>query len=51
MRAGTIVRALRSKGISPDRITAIGYGESKPVADNNTPEGRVANRRVEIVFQ
>lgn len=51
MRAGTIVRVLRSKGISRDRITAIGYGESKPVADNDTAAGRQANRRVEIIFQ
>lgn len=50
MRAGTIVRALRAKGISTSRITAIGYGENKPVADNDTAAGRAANRRVEIVF-
>jgi OOP family OmpA-OmpF porin len=30
------------------RITAIGYGDTRPIADNKTPEGRAMNRRVEI---
>ncbi len=51
MRAGTIVRALKSRGISDDRITSIGFGESVPVADNSTADGRRQNRRVELVFQ
>lgn len=38
------------KGISPDRVSAIGYGEYQPVATNQTKEGRKANRRVEIVI-
>ncbi len=38
------------KEIMPDRVSAIGYGEYKPVALNNTPEGRAANRRVEVVI-
>lgn len=38
------------KGISPDRISAIGYGEYRPVAANDTREGRQLNRRVEIVI-
>ncbi|MEM7259127.1 MAG: OmpA family protein [Pseudomonadota bacterium] len=50
-RAGAIVNALEARGISPDRITAIGYGETKPVADNKTAHGRRANRRVEIILQ
>jgi outer membrane protein OmpA-like peptidoglycan-associated protein len=37
-------------GISASRIMATGYGEDKPVASNETPEGRAANRRVEILI-
>jgi OOP family OmpA-OmpF porin len=36
-------------GIGADRLETIGYGESKPVADNTTPEGKQQNRRVELV--
>jgi len=39
-----------NKGISPDRVSAIGYGEYRPVASNDTKEGRQLNRRVEIVI-
>jgi chemotaxis protein MotB len=38
------------KGISPQRLSAIGYGEYRPVATNDTIDGRQANRRVEIVI-
>ena len=50
-RAGVIAKSLIAKGISEERISTVGYGESKPTADNNTPAGRQANRRVEIIFQ
>ena len=39
-----------NKGISPQRLAAIGYGEHKPVASNDTKEGRQLNRRVEIII-
>ena len=35
-------------GISTDRISTIGYGDTVPIADNNTDEGRGQNRRVEF---
>ncbi len=50
-RAEAVKQLLISKGVSPDRITAIGYGESKPRASNATPYGRQLNRRVEIYIE
>jgi len=38
------------KGIAPERVSAIGHGEFKPIASNDTKEGRQLNRRVEIVI-
>jgi len=38
------------QGISPERISATGYAEYKPIAPNDTPEGRAKNRRVDIVI-
>ncbi len=49
-RATNIVHDLiNSYGISPDRLSAVGYGEYRPIADNSTAEGRQKNRRVDIV--
>lgn len=49
-RAGSVVRWLIDPGGLPDvRLTAIGKADTKPVASNNTAEGRASNRRVEIV--
>ncbi len=42
---------VNKKGISPERLSAIGFGEYRPVASNDTKEGRKLNRRVEIVIQ
>ena len=39
------------KGLSPERLSAIGFGEYRPVSSNETAEGRRLNRRVEIVIQ
>lgn len=48
-RAEAVRTHLVSKGVKADRITAVGKGESTPIADNKSPEGRANNRRVEIV--
>jgi len=48
-RAEAVRNFLVGKGVSADRLTAKGYGESQPVADNATDEGRFKNRRVELV--
>jgi outer membrane protein OmpA-like peptidoglycan-associated protein len=48
-RASTVRDFLISQGVSPANITAEGFGKSMPVADNSTPNGRQANRRVEMV--
>jgi len=48
-RAEAVRNYLISKGIAADRLTAKGYGESQPVADNDTDEGRFKNRRVELI--
>ncbi len=49
-RAVNVVHYLIKKGVPPQRLTAIGYGEYRPIADNSTEEGRRKNRRVEIVI-
>lgn len=48
-RADAVRNHLIKKGIEADRLTAVGYGESQPVADNATDEGRFKNRRVELI--
>jgi outer membrane protein OmpA-like peptidoglycan-associated protein len=48
-RAGAVRDVLVRDGVSADRVTTRGAGESRPVATNDTPEGRALNRRVEIV--
>ena len=45
-RAATVHDYLVANGISPDRMTVRGYGESQPIADNATAAGKAANRRV-----
>jgi len=47
-RADAVRTYLASKGVSPDRMAAKGYGASQPVAPNTTAAGRAQNRRVEL---
>ncbi len=48
-RARAVTAFLERQGIDPARMQAIGYGKTRPAADNDTAEGRQKNRRVEIV--
>jgi outer membrane protein OmpA-like peptidoglycan-associated protein len=47
-RAQSVVKWLSDKGVAANRLQAEGFGETRPVADNETPAGRALNRRVEI---
>lgn len=50
-RASSVVRELaETGGVDPSRLSAVSKGDSNPVSDNTTEEGRAANRRIEIVF-
>ena len=49
-RATAVQRALQELGVAPERVAMRGYGESHPVAGNDTPANRQLNRRVEIVL-
>ena len=49
-RAETIVEYLVAAGVKRERLTAVGYGETKPIADNSTAAGKAANRRIEFTF-
>jgi len=50
VRATSVVRLLADNGISPERLLAIGREASKPIAPNDTAEGRARNRRVELMI-
>lgn len=47
-RAGAVMNYLIKKGVAKDRLSAKGYGSTKPIATNSTKEGRALNRRVEL---
>jgi len=49
-RAINVARYLQDEGVDPGQLSAVAYGEWKPVAKNDTPEGRAKNRRIEIVL-
>ncbi|MFM2146520.1 MAG: hypothetical protein RL732_1356 [Bacteroidota bacterium] len=50
LRANAVVRYLIDKGISRERLVAKGYGDTQPIATNNTSEGRAQNRRTQLII-
>jgi len=50
-RADDVVAYLTSQGVNPNMISAKGFGDTHPVASNDTPNGRSKNRRIEIVLE
>ena len=48
-RALTVLRAMTDGGLAADRVSAASFGDTKPAARNDTPEGKAQNRRIEIV--
>jgi chemotaxis protein MotB len=50
MRATTVLRLFNDGGVGAERLTAIGYGETRPLETNTTIEGRARNRRVSILI-
>jgi chemotaxis protein MotB len=49
-RSTYILQYLLNGKVSPQRLSAVGYGEYRPVASNDTGEGRATNRRVDVVI-
>ena len=50
-RASRVVRILAERGVPPDRLSAVSFGEYVPRASNDTPKGRARNRRIEITLK
>ncbi|MDR2031572.1 MAG: flagellar motor protein MotD [Azoarcus sp.] len=51
VRASSVVRLFIENGVAPTRLTAAGYADQRPVADNGSEEGRARNRRVAIMIE
>lgn len=49
-RAGSVVRYLEANGVSSQRLSAVGYADTRPLGDNGTADGRANNRRVELIL-
>ncbi|APX92981.1 hypothetical protein BWR19_08600 [Halomonas sp. 1513] len=49
-RATAILRYLADEGVSPSRLRAVGFGDTRPLASNDSQEGRAKNRRVEVII-
>jgi chemotaxis protein MotB len=49
-RADTVMQYLISQGLKPDLVSAQGFGDTNPIASNDTPQGRAKNRRVELTL-
>jgi chemotaxis protein MotB len=49
-RASSVIRLFAENGLNPAKMAAVGFGEHRPISDNDTPEGRSRNRRVTIVI-
>lgn len=47
-RAFSVLQFFLGEGVAPEKLSAVGYGEFKPIKSNDTPEGRSVNRRIEI---
>lgn len=50
VRASSVVRLFIESGISEKRLSAVGYGQTQPVGDNTVPDGRLRNRRVQVMI-
>lgn len=49
-RANTVITYLESQGLNPSMVSSQGFGDTNPIASNDTPEGRARNRRIEITL-
>ena len=47
-RSAAVVRLMAENGIPPEQLASVSFGETRPIASNDTPEGRAENRRIEV---